>query len=503
MFIAALTVVAALVSVVPLVQAARDGWMRTWQGSDPTAEGRFARWAFRGLGLPIVLWIGWNTVALIGPAWGLVPMVPAFRGSLSLVVLASAGWGVFWVTLIWAGFTFGWLLPKVIQGIRERDEFDSLASLLGMVVVVLLLLSAWMRNLGLAALILSGSAALLFHWAVPMVYQPSPSYARAIGRIKRGRYDEAEQEVLRQLEEKSDDYEGWMMLATLYAEQFGQLAEAEQTVLELCEQPGLSPFDVARALTKLSEWQLNKGDNPVAARATLALIIQKFPGTPSARVAEGRMRQLPVDDAELRERRKPRVVRLGGLNHEVKAEPATSGSAVVTRMDSQNEVATLKARLEMRPEDLATRLRLARVLAERLGQFDAGLTQLRQFRNDPTASPAQRAEALAVEASWRLKLMPDEPEARRLLGQLVAEFPGSPQAMSALRQLDMLDHPETYRTEPPPPPAAPRIVIRLATPSPTEPSPTSPETGTGEAPATATDSHPSSRSGAPTSEPPA
>jgi len=68
-----------------------------------------------------------------------------------------------------------------------------------------------------------------------------PMYAKAVGRIKFGKYTEAEEELIKQLERRDDDYEGWMMLAELYATQFNDVAEAEQTVLEICDQPRTTP----------------------------------------------------------------------------------------------------------------------------------------------------------------------------------------------------------------------------------------------------------------------
>ena len=40
-----------------------------------------------------------------------------------------------------------------------------------------------------------------------------PMYARAIARMKFGKYSEAELEIIRELEKCEDDFEGWMMLA--------------------------------------------------------------------------------------------------------------------------------------------------------------------------------------------------------------------------------------------------------------------------------------------------
>src|SRR2546421_596833 len=80
-----------------------------------------------------------------------------------------------------------------------------------------------------------------------------PMYSRAIARMKFGKYSEAEQEVLRQLENCENDFTGWLMLADLYANHFSDLAEAEQTILEICEHPKTTPSQLAVALHRLAD----------------------------------------------------------------------------------------------------------------------------------------------------------------------------------------------------------------------------------------------------------
>ncbi len=75
-----------------------------------------------------------------------------------------------------------------------------------------------------------------------------PMYARAIARMKFGKYSEAEWEILRELEKCEDDFDGWMMLADLYANHFNDLPAAEQTVLELCDNPRTTPSQFSVAL---------------------------------------------------------------------------------------------------------------------------------------------------------------------------------------------------------------------------------------------------------------
>src|SRR4029077_10267939 len=99
-----------------------------------------------------------------------------------------------------------------------------------------------------------------------------PMYARAIARIKFGKYTEAEGEIIRELENWEDDFEGWMMLAELYATHFNDLAGAEQTILDLCNAPKVTPSQLSVALHRLADWQLKLSQDPDAARRALQMV---------------------------------------------------------------------------------------------------------------------------------------------------------------------------------------------------------------------------------------
>ncbi len=461
MLVATLALTTALVLVFPMVCLVRHGWLNTPSPNAGPGDPLFRRWTAKSLVVPLLLWCGWNSLALLGPARGWIPLLPWSGGDPVVAFLGGTGWGLFWAVLVWGAFTLAWLFPRMIRSIRHHDEFAALAWLVGGVSALLLAGAVVLRSWGLALLISAGGLAVLFHWSIPLIHRPRPSYTRAIGRIKRGHYAEAEEEVIRQLEEKADDYDGWMMLAELYAERFDQLNEAEQTVRELCDQPGWSPFDIARAFTRLAQWQIDQGNNPAAARAALSEILRRCPGTPFARTAEHRLRQLPVDEADLAERRQPRMIRLNAL-----CEEDGGVTSEVGRLAAQIEAGTLRKRLEGNPTDGSTRLRLARLLAERLGQIEAARIQLRLLRESPEAAPGRHAEALAAEASWELRLLHRETPARHLLSRLLRDHPGTPQAWAARRQLEILDHPKTHRNDPLPPPPPRRIVIRIPPPEP-------------------------------------
>src|SRR5205814_955062 len=64
--------------------------------------------------------------------------------------------------------------------------------------------------------------------------EPVPTYGRAEGQLKFGKFEDAELEVISQLEKKENDFKGWLMLAELYATKYHRLDDAAQVVLDLC-----------------------------------------------------------------------------------------------------------------------------------------------------------------------------------------------------------------------------------------------------------------------------
>ena len=58
----------------------------------------------------------------------------------------------------------------------------------------------------------------------------------------------------------------FLLLAGLYANNFNDLLEAEQTILGICDHPKTTPSQLSVALHELAHWQLQRGD-PVAARS--------------------------------------------------------------------------------------------------------------------------------------------------------------------------------------------------------------------------------------------
>ena len=82
-------------------------------------------------------------------------------------------------------------------------------------------------------------------WLIPVAYlslptwrtkKRPPTYTRATALMKRGNYNQAEWEVIRELEKCENDFDGWLLLAELYAVHFKDLGAAERTVCDMFSQ---------------------------------------------------------------------------------------------------------------------------------------------------------------------------------------------------------------------------------------------------------------------------
>jgi len=410
-------------------------------------------WSIKGLLLPVALW----TVLNVGVSWSLQPFMPEVQaaqlgpGPWVPEFLRVVGEGMFIVSSFWAALTLGWALRRAAVGLegQARADFKDLcltcALGLSLPALGIALLGGW-PILGMAAATLLGPLAG-YSAKILAVKKAPPMYSRAIARMKFGKYNEAELEIIHELEKCEDDFNGWMMLAELYARNFHDVAEAEQTVLELCDQPRTTPSQLSVALHRLADWQLNFADNPDAAHRALQLICARLPGTHLARMAQLRINQLPQNQQELRESRNPRPIPVPEhLNLPMAGPPvAASGSRSAlakSELDKKSAAVLANAcveKLTHEPDDVPAREELARLLAEHLNQAEQGLEQLSLMLNMPGQPDAKRAEWLNLMAAWHIHYRQDLNTGRKILSRLVHEFPQSPQAAAARRGAQTLD----------------------------------------------------------------
>ncbi len=413
--------------------------------AEDEAYGRrwFIEWIIKGIFLPAVVWILLNIGHRpVMPA--LVPMLPpanpGWFGQICFALaylVAQTVPALYAIGSFWAPLTLVWIVIAVCCREGVSTHFKNGCYVWGGLFIVFLVLLGFARCLpaaGFCALAWIVPVAHYLQLAKPIV--PVPMYASAIAKIKFGKYREAERAIISELEKCETDFDGWLMLAALYARQFHDLPEAERTINDLCKDPAATPSQVTIALNLLADWRLQLAGDPAAARRALDGIIARLPGTHMAHMAGLRKAQLPADAAELKARQQPKTIQLRHVDNELGQVPS---SEHIDRAAALALVSECTEKLKRDPNDVEVREQLARTLADQLGELDLAMEQLNSMIEMPEQSRLKIAEWLALMASWEMDRRGNPAAARDLLLRIVKEFADTPQAFSAQRRLSLLE----------------------------------------------------------------
>jgi hypothetical protein len=400
----------------------------------------FKAWVIKGLGLPILVWIICNlgSSPIVPPMVAAVAVGKVTSGLGRIVALTAPAVAI--MASYWTAVTFAWFVGSAFARMTRRREL--LIGALGWSLLAIPLAVGFIAMLGWESAGFVGLLALLpvLHYGVMLPELeplPTPSYAKAIAKMKFGKYSEAESEVIAELERCENDFDGWMLLAELYANHFHDLREADQTVRELATEPKTTPSQIAVAFHRLADWHLKLGGDPFAARRALEAIGILLPGTHLAHMAQLRLNKLPATREELAEQRERRPVRLPVISDALDE----SGASEVVAMDPKEATALANGsveKLNQDSNDVAAREQLARLLAEQLGQARAGIDQLELLIHMPNQPEPKMAAWLALIASWQLTYCQDPEAARSTLENLVHQYPQSAEAFAAQRRLTLM-----------------------------------------------------------------
>ena len=432
-----------LLSAAAVAAAWMLGYLLTPERRHPQLLRSLITWSVKGLLVPLSIWALMN----LGLSWNLQPFMPQVQAAQN----SGSDWfpeyvrvlafGLFVISTYWTSVTLAWLLFEAAAGMEgdARTQFNTLC-LICFVAMIVPALVVWFFG-GWALLGLAGIGVLApmagYGSKTLQLKKAPPIYARAIARMKFGKYSEAELEIIQELEKCEDDFDGWLMLAGLYANQFNDLAEAEKTILEICGHPKTTAPQLSIALHKLANWHLQLGSNPAAARRALQMICSRLPGSHLARMAQLRINQLPTSVAELRHQQSGAPIPLPALGDTIDEAPAPD-----SRMQRHEAAEAANACVEILgrdPNNAPTRERLARLFAEHLDQPDRGIEQANLLLDLPDQPEARRAEWLSLIAAWHIRYRHDSDAAREPLERLVHEFPQTPQALAARRRLQLMD----------------------------------------------------------------
>jgi len=279
--------------------------LRFWDRHDLDDTGfsrqRFWGWAAGGILLPVTGWMLIN--------FGVSPNYPPVLAHIHAAKASDGHWVSAWLSLFlpvvfvassfWMAVTFVWMIAlHIIE--MECSVSDLVggailwSALFSPVAALVVYFFGW-AGTGLAAtLLLAPLLSEQLTLGNPRKKVVSPLYTRALEKIKAGKYSAAEREVIRQLAKRDTDFEGWMILAELYANRFNDLQEADRLIHELCRQTEITRPQMSEALHRLADWHLKLGRDAAAARQVLQEICEAFPATHFGDMARKRINELPV-----------------------------------------------------------------------------------------------------------------------------------------------------------------------------------------------------------------
>jgi TolA-binding protein len=262
-----------------------------------------------------------------------------------------------------------------------------------------------------------------------------PLYSMATAQRNRGNYDRAIAEIYRQLQRFPNDYQGYLLLAEVYADELQDLDEAQKTIEHILTIPELPPKNAAYALTRLADWLVQYRSDLEGARALFQRIIDSFPNTVEAQLAAQRIahQASPEDLADMHD---PRVIRLehheeriGLQGRVVQAPAAESAGATAQRYVDQ---------LREHPLDNETREKLAQLYADEYQRLDLAAGELEQLISAPNQLPKQVAHWLNLLADFQIRLNGDVDAARRTLQRIGERYPDSAAANTARVRMSQL-----------------------------------------------------------------
>lgn len=266
--------------------------------------------------------------------------------------------------------------------------------------------------------------------------RPQPLYAIAEAKRKQGKYAEAVKEIQTQLDRFPHDYQGWLMLADIQAENLHDLPAAVQTIQQTVNLPDQPANRVAFALNRVVDWQLKLARDYEAARQTLEAIVDRFPNSSEAHAAQQRLAHfgnfeqyaaahnhvplaLPHSDEHL------------GLREDftgLKPPPE----------DHVADATKLLRHLDEFPLDNEAREKLALIYAEHFHRLDLASDQFEQLLAQPGVSTREITRWLNLLADVQVKYGDDLATARQTLERIIQQFSHSAAAENAQRRLNVL-----------------------------------------------------------------
>jgi outer membrane protein assembly factor BamD (BamD/ComL family) len=362
-------------------------------------------------------------------------LIPLF---IALVFLAWGLWewfkrsdepGVLVVRWIITVVTMGGLL---VVAARAQDGFAKIGAVLLGAVVGLVMVFVWGgRFTGFvgdwfASLYTGGNQEI----------EPTPFYAIAEAKRKRGDYAQAIIEIEKQLERFPTDFQGWMLIAEIQAENLKDFATARQTVETILSQPDHAPKNIAYALNRQADWHLKFDQDREAARAALERIVDLLPDTEQAQVALQRIARLTPDEGLVKKQEPERV----SLPRGEENLGLRQGTAELRPSEESQEAAAgrLVKQLEEHPYDNESREKLALIYGRHYRRLELATDQLEQLIGYPNQPAKQVVHWLNLLADLQIELAADLVLARQTLQRIIDLYPKTAAADNASNRLAYL-----------------------------------------------------------------
>ena len=436
-----------IITSLGLLALAVHYWMQVRAECAVFSRRWFMSWVFRGVVVPMGVWIYLNL--------GQTPMMPPLLRQIEVMrsatnwgeaLAAQACMGLMVLMILWSAITFAWFVAGMLSAARNDDDI----LMVGIVwsPAVLPVCVGLFFTFGWAGVVLGAALGLgaFAQYALTVIDTrlPEPRYGGAIGKLKMGKYAEAEMSIVTELEKCETHFEGWLLLAEIYALHFHDLAEAERTIHELCQQPETGLSEISIALHRLADWQLKLRNDTEAAQRTLQDICTRMPGTHLDKMARHRINQLAGGNPGYDEQHQPRVVAMPKTALPLNATADHLATAAERELAQRAADACIE-KLQQDPKDHAAREKLARIFAEELRQVDLALEQMELLLEMPEQPPGKTEEWLSLLAHWLIRYRNDREQGMKLLRRIIEEFPRSPQAFEAQRRVSLMEMEERAR----------------------------------------------------------
>jgi tetratricopeptide (TPR) repeat protein len=320
------------------------------------------------------------------------------------------------------------LLPIIAFSVLTGILGAILAPAFGVVLAIL-----WAPNLG--ELLVKPLTNALDGGGAPM--EAVPFYSIAEARRKQGRYEEAVEEVEKQLAKFPTDFPGWLLLAQIQAEDLKDLAAARTTIERILNQAGHAPKNLAHALNRLADWQLKFGQDIEGARECFERIIERFPDSELAQLAAQRLAHLTNPESIL----KPQEARRIHVPHHEESiglRDDFTGLQAPTE-DSAVLAAGYVKHLESHPLDYEAREKLALLYVEHYQRLDLAADQLEQLIAYPHQPAKQVVHWLNLLADLYIKCRGDVGSARKTLQRILDKYPNDAAAENARHRMALLN----------------------------------------------------------------